>query len=103
MSAAQCSEQGLYDALMFGEINVYETPLTVHEWAANFINSLHLLPPLLGFHCSLLAMSPTLAETKHREKDRHCNSPITTGQTFKAGDTDCLLQRKAWYCHCAGH
>lgn len=59
---------------MFGEINVYEIPLTVHECTANAINSVCLLPPLQDFDCSLPATSPTLAETSHREKETATSS-----------------------------
>lgn len=55
---------------MFGEINVYEAPLTVHECAAKVIKSVRLVPRLQGFDCSLPVMPPTLAESRHRETDR---------------------------------
>lgn len=69
ISAVQFSEQRLYDALMFGEINVYEAALTAHEHAANVINRVHLASLLHGFDCSLLATPPTLAETRHRKTE----------------------------------
>lgn len=83
---------------MFGEINVYEAALTVHGRAANVINRVHLVSLLQGFDCSLLATSPTLAETRHREKDRNSTFPITPGQKFRAQVIDFLL-RNVWKCH----
>lgn len=54
---------------MFGEINVYEAPLTVHECAANVINRVRLVPLLQGFDCSLPARTPTLLEARHTETE----------------------------------
>lgn len=85
---------------MLGEINVYEAPLTVHKCAANIINSVHLVPLLQDFDCRLPVMSPTLAETRHTEKDRNSNFLIMLGQKFRAETTDFLLLRKVWNCHC---
>lgn len=84
---------------MFGEINVYEAPLTVHEREANVINRVHLVPLLQGFDGSLPAMSHSLAETRHTQRDRNSNCPITPGQTCRAKVTDFLLLRKVWNGH----
>lgn len=85
--------------LCLGEINVYEAALTVHERAANVMNRAHLLSLLQGFDCSLLATPPTLAETRHTEKDRNSTFPITPGQKFRAQVIDFLLLRSVWKCH----
>lgn len=61
---------------MFGEINVYEAALTVHECAANVINRAHLVSLLQGFDAASLPRPPPRQKPDTHRKTETAICPL---------------------------